>query len=214
MQKLTNNFDPEHYGFLFHYYRGEVYRETNWRNRLDITTNWSIVVTAGILTFAFGNENISHAVIIVNYLVVLFFLNIESRRFRYYSVLRERTKLLEKDILGPLFSNKDRYEITDKSLNSLAELLESPKIKMSRLESISWRLRRNYIFIIPLLFLVWFFKVANNPVKAVSVGELMQNAGVIFIPGWVVFGSMFLSVVLLIWVALYIPKKYGHDDLP
>ena len=36
-------FDSAEMGAMAHLYRGEVYRSTIWRTRLDNTTNWSIV---------------------------------------------------------------------------------------------------------------------------------------------------------------------------
>ena len=72
------NLPESYYGFIYHYYRAEVYRETIWRNRLDNTTNWSIVVTGAILTFSFTNPVTPHSVILVNYLIVWFFLYIEK----------------------------------------------------------------------------------------------------------------------------------------
>ena len=35
---------------MAHLYRGEVHRMTNWRERLDRTTNWAVTVMAAILT--------------------------------------------------------------------------------------------------------------------------------------------------------------------
>ena len=100
------NFPEAYYGFIYHYYRAEVYRETNWRNRLDTTTNWSIVVTAAMLSFVFSNPQAQPSIILIDYLLVWFFLYIESRRYRYYSLLRERTRIIEKQILPQIFLGK------------------------------------------------------------------------------------------------------------
>ena len=40
-------FSAAEIGALAHLYRGEVYRSTIWRTRLDTTTNWA-VVTLGV----------------------------------------------------------------------------------------------------------------------------------------------------------------------
>ena len=45
--KPRQTFDSAEMGAFAHLYRGEVYRSTIWRTRLDRTTNWSIV-TMGI----------------------------------------------------------------------------------------------------------------------------------------------------------------------
>lgn len=214
MKRITEKFPHEYYGFLFHYYRAEVYRETSWRNRLDVTTNWAILITAAILSFVFGNPGISHAVIIINYLIVWFFLYIEARRFRYYSLVRERVKLFEKHILGGIFSLDEIPEDSDDWISELGEKLVKPKIKMSRLESLSWRLRRNYIFILPIMFLVWFYKVGSYPYQIMTVEQFFYNARIGFVPGLIVFFGMLTSLLTAIVIAFYIPTKYGRSDLP
>jgi uncharacterized membrane protein len=39
-------FSPAELAVLAHLYRGEVYRSTVWRTRLDATTNWAVVGNA------------------------------------------------------------------------------------------------------------------------------------------------------------------------
>ena len=41
--KPQRTFDAAEMGAIAHLYRGEVYRSTIWRTRLDHTTNWAIV---------------------------------------------------------------------------------------------------------------------------------------------------------------------------
>jgi uncharacterized membrane protein len=38
-------FSPADITALAHLYRGELYRNTVWRTRLDTTTNWAVVTT-------------------------------------------------------------------------------------------------------------------------------------------------------------------------
>jgi len=65
---------------IAHLYRGEVDRAVNWRTRLDSTTNWAVTVIAGILAYAFSNEDTAHSIVLVAILIGLVFLLIESRR--------------------------------------------------------------------------------------------------------------------------------------
>ena len=51
----TAEFSSAEMGALAHLYRGEVYRSTIWRTRLDTTTNWAVVVTSVSFTVAFGS---------------------------------------------------------------------------------------------------------------------------------------------------------------
>jgi uncharacterized membrane protein len=41
-------------GAIAHLYRGEIYRSTVWRTRLDSTTNWAVVTTGIALSAAFS----------------------------------------------------------------------------------------------------------------------------------------------------------------
>lgn len=197
------------YGFVFHYYRAEVYRETNWRNRLDATTNWAIVVTAGMASFAFSNAAATHVVLILNAVVVFFFLYIESRRFRNYSYLKSRTRLVEQQLLAPIMRGEAR-EVG--SVEELAKSLELPRTKMSRIESLGWRLRRNYVFLFGLIYVMWVVKVLRSPLEK----GFFEDARVMWVPGlWIVFGFSFF-VVLMGALAYFAPKARGSvgHDLP
>src|SRR5258705_6468580 len=44
---------------LSHLYRGELYRSTVWRTRLDTTTNWAVLTTGIALSLTFSSETAS-----------------------------------------------------------------------------------------------------------------------------------------------------------
>ena len=46
-------------GALAHLYRGELYRSTVWRTRLDATTNWAVVATGIALSVTFSTSTAS-----------------------------------------------------------------------------------------------------------------------------------------------------------
>src|ERR687887_2849516 len=69
---------------MVHFFRAEVQRANVWRQRLDTTTNWAVVATGATLSIAFSQPAIHHGIIILNTLLVLWFLFIEARRYRYY----------------------------------------------------------------------------------------------------------------------------------
>lgn len=203
-----------YYGFIYHYYRAEVYRETNWRNRLDITTNWSIVVTAAMLSYVFTNINTTHTIILINYVIVWFFLYIESRRYRYYSILKERTRILEKELLAAIF---DKGEISEANLakvrQELVTSLEKPQVSIPKLTSIALRLRRSYLLLIPLLFFAWLAKLQYYQPVA-SGWQFLEKAQVWIVPGWLVFTIFLVSVIIPVFLAFYLPNTYTDDDLP
>lgn len=213
MDEKYDHLPESTYGFIYHYYRAEVYRETNWRNRLDVTTNWAIVVTAAILSFVFTNEDVAHTAILVNFVIVWFFLYVESRRFRYYSMLKDRTRLIETHLLSPLLK-LGKLPPSDIWRKALAVSLNEPKTTMSRLESVAWRLRRNYIMIFPMIFLAWLAKIQTHPVGARSLADVYLNAKLWFIPGEYVISAFFVSIITTVALALYLPTKSNMDDLP
>lgn len=204
----------KYFGFIQHYYRAEIYRETNWRNRLDVTTNWSIVVTAAMLSFTFSNESVPHTVILVNFLIVLFFLYTESRRFRYYSRLKKRTRLIEQHLLSPLFKNPGKaMRVGDWGKDFYNHFVENT-VPMSRMESIGWRMRRNYMFILPAIFLAWVTKVSFEPERAQTIKDFFANAHLWSIPGEFVFGAFISFVTYLLVIAFYFPRASHEDDMP
>ena len=206
--------DDKYFGFLFHYYRAEVYRETNWRSRMDVTSNWVIVVTGAILSFAFGEPRTPHVVIILNYCIALFFLYIEARRFRTYVMLRARTRLMEKHLLGPVFSGQRIPAVHDWG-KRLAENLSYPRVPMSRIESLAWRLRRQYMFILPVIFAAWVARIYTVPEAVSTLPEAIAQAQLWFIPGGVVFSAFVSSLVVCIALAyIYVPRASLVDDLP
>ncbi|MDY7080581.1 MAG: DUF2270 domain-containing protein, partial [Chloroflexota bacterium] len=71
---------------MVHFYRGEVTRANTWRTRLDATTNWAVITVAAALTFVFGAPHNPHFVLLLVLLLVLTFLHIEARRYRYYAL--------------------------------------------------------------------------------------------------------------------------------
>lgn len=208
------NIPETYYGFIFHYYRAEVYRETNWRNRLDTTTNWSIVVTGAILTFAFTNEITPPSIILVNYFIVWFFLYIESRRFRYYWLLRERTRAIEKQLLTNIFLGKSKKINKRTWKQIIADSFRSQKVSMSKLESIAWRFRRNYFFLLPLIFISWIARVSSFPYPVHTAWEFFENAGIWFFPGLFVFIILIMSIFIIGFISFYIPGKRIHADTP
>src|ERR1700722_11999061 len=52
-------FDPADITALSHLYRGELYRSTVWRTRLDATTNWAVLTTGIALSLTYSSETAS-----------------------------------------------------------------------------------------------------------------------------------------------------------
>jgi uncharacterized membrane protein len=80
-------------GALAHLYRGEVYRSTVWRTRLDSSTSWAVVTTGIALSATHSSADASPLPLVLIGLLVTIFLLFEARRYRYFNVWRARACL-------------------------------------------------------------------------------------------------------------------------
>src|SRR5258708_18631618 len=76
--KPQHTFDSAEMGAIAHLYRGEVYRSTIWRTRLDNTTNWSIVTMGIALSTTFSSPEASPLPLLLVGLLLAVFLGMEA----------------------------------------------------------------------------------------------------------------------------------------
>lgn len=181
---------------IIHLYRGEVSRANVWRNRLDVTTNWALIATGAAISFAFGEPDIHHSVIILNIVLITLFLVIESRRYRYYELWSYRIRLLEIYFYAMIL---DSHHLNLEWANHLVKSLRHPSFHISNLEAFGIRLRRNYIWIYSVLLATWFAKLMLYPEAINSWDELGVRARIGIIDGnWVSFVMILFHIGLLV----------------
>ena len=73
----TKEFTSAEIGALAHLYRGEVYRSTVWRTRLDTTTNWSVVTLGVALSITFSSPDASPLPLLLVGILIMLFLALE-----------------------------------------------------------------------------------------------------------------------------------------
>ena len=170
---------------MIHLYRGEVSKANDWRKRLDTTTNWAVITTAAMISFAFGGKEVErHIVILLVSVLATFFLLLEARRYRHYDIWQTRVSLLENDFFATLLAPDE--PIPDQNWRELlASDLRHPKYHITFWEALGWRLRRNYAYIYAILLLTWLAKVSSHPDPVSSLDQLMIRAAFGPIPGWV-----------------------------
>jgi uncharacterized membrane protein len=159
---------------MIHLFRAEVNRANAWRQRLDMTTNWAVVTTGAVISFAFSNTDSSHLVILLNLILVTLFLLIEARRYRYYELWSYRVRLMETDffaaMLVPPFKPSAEWS------EALAESLLHPQFPISELEAVGRRLRHNYLWIYGIIVLSWLAKIGFFPRGAGTLEEIFRRA--------------------------------------
>jgi uncharacterized membrane protein len=151
---------------MVHFFRAEVQRANIWRQRLDTTTNWAVVSTGATLSVAFSQPDIHHGIIILNTLLVIWFLFIETRRYRYYELWSYRVRLMETDFYAAMLVPP--FHPSPEWAESLAENLLSPSFPISIWEAFGRRLRRNYAWIFLILYAAWVAKIWLFPEPVVA----------------------------------------------
>jgi uncharacterized membrane protein len=189
---------------LVHLYRAEVSRTNLWRGRLDTTTNWAVVTTAGALTFSFTSSQNPHFVLLLVMLLVLVFLNIEARRYSYYALWYHRVHLLETDFFAAMLAPP--FKPTSDWGHVLSDTLLRPAFPIPRWEALANRYRRHYIGIVTLLLLSWLLKLAVHPTPTQDIYEVVRRAAI----GPVLPGPWVAGTVLGIYVLLFLTMLTGY----
>jgi uncharacterized membrane protein len=188
-------------------FRGELTRSDTWRSRLDNTTNWSLTTTAAVISYGFSAAA-SHVVFLAGISMVLSFLSIEARRYRYYDLWMRRVRLLEDGYWIPMLR---REPMDPDSLRELVSLMERPQIQLSLFSAISTRLNRAYGPILLVLNFSWFVKVYSHPDAPRSFGEFLERARIGPLHGGVVMAVLFLLV--LVFAYLFVASFFTRAPL-
>src|SRR5437762_3777402 len=200
-------YDPGYVNAMSHFYRGEMGRIMVWRQRLDVTTNWAITSTTAIITIAFSTREVPHIIFFFNLAIVFVLLWIEARRYRFYDAFRARVRMLEAHFLVPMvMENREMLQGEWKKL--VCEDLILPSFKITKLEAVGRRLKRNYVFIFILIMVAWITKIflhASAPVQGLP--SFYQALRVGHIPSWLVAFVFVGTLAIVIGITIYVGKK-------
>jgi len=201
----TPGFDAAEIGAFAHLYRGEVYRSTIWRTRLDATTNWSVVTLGIALSITFANPAASPLPLLLVALLIAMFLTLESRRYRYFNVWRARCRWIETNFYAPLLLNSQRPKPDGEWQKVLAEDYQTPQYHISFWRAMGRRIRRNYGFIFAFQAIAYLGKLVIHPTPITTADELFARTAIGPIPGIVMFA--FGIVFHGIWITLAVRTR-------
>jgi uncharacterized membrane protein len=200
----SRRFDAAEIGALAHLWRGEVYRSTVWRVRFDTTTNWAVVTTGIAFSASFSAASASPLPLVLVGLLVVFFLLIEARRYRYFNIWRLRARALETNFYVPMLRG-DTTQTDVGWVQRIAQDYRDPQHRISYASAIGRRLRRNYAWIFAIQAIAYYGKLAIHPTAMTNIADFWQRAaigplpgtfvvatGVLFHGGWIVFGALTL----------------------
>jgi len=207
----------EFINLLSHYYRGEMSRMMSWRDRIDRTTNWAIGAVAAMLSVSLSSPYAHHGVLLFAMLLVFLLLVIESRRYRFFDVYRNRVRLLERNYYARIFGRGEAGD-PNEWMSRLSRDLLSPGFLINMEQALARRLRRNYIWLFVILLLAWVLKATqgagliepgqSGPVP--SLRSLSRNASLGHLPGWGVIVGLVLFYGWMLYVMIKHREKWGE----
>jgi uncharacterized membrane protein len=192
---------------LAHLYRGEIHRMKLWRERLDKTTNWAVILMGAILTWAFSSAGNPHYVILVGMATVGVFLTIEARRYRAYDIWRSRVRTMQENAYAQALDPST--DVADDAWRAkLSHDYRRPAMAITAEEAIAHRLRRVYLPLFTILVLAWAIRVG-----AFAAHSWPASAAIGSIPGLVVSILVGGTYLLLAAVAARPRTWHGLGEL-
>lgn len=200
---------------IAHLYRGELYRSTVWRTRLDATTNWAVVATGLALSLTFSSPSASPLPLVLVGLLVAVFLYIEARRYCFFDFWRLRAHILEVWFFGPILRGQGIR--VDNGWNEiLYQDYRAPNLHITFLEAVGRRLRRNYGWIFLIQVTSYIGKLLIHPVTIVSLEDVWVRATIGPVPGQLVLlaGLVFHATWLTVAIMTYRSRRGAGRTRP
>jgi uncharacterized membrane protein len=192
---------------MAHLYRGEIHRMKFWRERLDRTTNWAVIVMAAVLTWAFSSPSNPHYVILVGAAALTVFLVVEARRYRGYDIWRSRVRSLQRNVWAPGL-DPTREPADADWRQDLADDYDTPTLKITMEEALAHRLRRIYLPLFAVLLSAWLIRIT-----AFGVERWPDSAGIGMLPGELVSAVVGGYTLLLVGVACRPRTWHAREEL-
>ncbi|NHN49291.1 DUF2270 domain-containing protein [Halostella sp. JP-L12] len=194
-------------GSMAHLYRSENNRTQLWRQRLDRTTNWAVIVIAAILTWSFSNESNPHYVLLFGVGILGTLLVIEARRYRGYDVWRSRVRTLQRNVWAYGLDPSQGLEEQDWRAE-LSSDYRQPQLRITMEEAIAHRLRRVYLPLVTIMLGAWVVRITaftDLPVPAsAAIGEMS---------GFLVIAIVVISYAVLLVIAVRPRTWYAETEL-
>ena len=201
-------FNAAEIGAIAHLYRGEVYRSTVWRTRLDNTTNWAVAGLGVAMSISFSHKEASALPILLMGGLMVVFLFFETRRYRYFNVWRARCRWLETNWYSPMLLGKGCPCGTGWE-KVLSQDYREPQYHISLSRAIGRRLRRTYFCVLTIQALAYLGKIIIHPTPVTSFGEFVQRAAIGPIPGEAILaaGVLFNGA----WIIFALVTSYSDN---
>ncbi|SHK44775.1 Uncharacterized membrane protein [Shimia gijangensis] len=162
------------------------------------------MVTLGVaLSVTFASPEASALPLILVGVLILFFLALEARRYRYFNVWRARARWLETNFYSPMLRDGDLH--TEENWQEiLAQDYVSPEFHISFKTALARRVRRNYLWILLIQMLAFVGKLAIHPSPANDLEDFFNRAEIGMIQGEIVLGIGVLYCLIGVYLAIWV----------
>lgn len=209
--EVVREFSAAEIGALAHLYRGEVYRSTVWRTRLDNTTNWAVAGLGLAMSISFSRTEASALPILLMGILIVVFLLFEARRYRYFNVWRARCRWLETNFYAPMLLGKgcicgDGWE------KVLSQDYREPQYHITMARAVGRRLRRTYMYVLAIQACAYLGKIVIHPAPVTGFNEFVQRATIGPIPGEAILaaGVVFNGAWIVFALVTYYTDRISH----
>ncbi len=208
-----NKLDSSEIGALAHLYRGEVYRSTIWRTRLDNTTNWSVVTLGLALSVTYADPAASPLPLLLVGILITMFLILESRRYRFFNVWRARCRWIETNFYAPMLLRSSRPE-PGQWQDVLAQDYLTPQYHIGFWRAMGRRLRRNYMWIFSFQAVAYAGKIIIHPTPLTTMDELFARMAIGPFSGelMLALGFVFHGCWIALTVRTFLLDKRAHGN--
>jgi uncharacterized membrane protein len=203
-EEICYNFPKDYAATMVHFYRGELGRMMVWRQRFDTTTHWAIIGLTGIVSFAWNHAESSNFLFILANFIVYLLLTIEARRYRFYDAYRARVRMLESHFIFPVVTLSAK-RLEGNWRRQMGEDLILPSYKISFLEALSRRFRRNYAWIYLILLGAWIVHALE-----IRNADSLETFIAAFCANQPLPPAVFLSILGVFYAYLAFLYLYGH----
>ena len=209
----TIDYSTEMVTSVTHLYRGEMHRMSVWRQRLDVTSNWAVIIATGLTTFTLGSDEVPHYILLLGLTMVIITVLLEGRRYRHLHHSKWRLYLLESGYFADILRPAGPTDVNPDWRRLLASDLRHTRFSMSWFTAMRLRLRRNYLFVIYFISAVWVVKLFIHPGRPEHFADFFARLGVgHLVPPWFVASTAVIFIVGATILGLTCPPAEKLED--
>jgi uncharacterized membrane protein len=196
-----------------HLYRAEMNRMSVWRQRLDVTSNWAVILATALTTFTLGSAEVPHYILLLGLALVFISILLEGRRYRHLHHSKWRLYLIESGFFANMLYPAKTSEPSPDWSRLLAADLRHTHFSISWLTGMRLRLRRNYLLVISFMYAVWVAKLFMHPTRVADLAEFYTRLHVgEFIPSWLVAATALAFLLTAAVLGLSCPPAEELED--